>query len=226
MLNLDTSTPFEKIAALRPDLILGAGHFTIEKDYAKLSKIAPTLAFKNGSYKDTYQEQTRLIAQALGRSAQAETVLSDLDKRIAGVKRTHPDFEGKTMSLAFMSDPNTINIVSAPDDPTIKLVGEIGVGLSKSVSTLPRTGQGGIQGAIGLEQVARLEASSLVMTYASPALQKQLEANQVFRKVPVVKRGDYTAMDLATVTGLRTLSVLSIPYGLDKLVAALDKTTS
>ena len=33
-------------------------------------------------------------------------------------------------------------------------------------------------------------------------------------------------MDLATVTGLRTLSVLSIPYGLDKLVAALDKTTS
>jgi iron complex transport system substrate-binding protein len=226
VLNLDSGTPYEKIAALTPDLILAMGAFSINKDYAKLSKVAPTIAYVKGNFKDTYQEQTKVIAKALGRDAEGGRVLTDVEAKVAAVKKAHPDFEGKSATLAFMSDANTLNVVSSPDDPAILLLGQVGVGLSKSVQTLPKTGRGGIQGALGLEQVGRLEADALIITYASKALQRQLEANAAFKELDVVKRGGYSEIDLDTVTGLRTPSVLSVPYGLDKLTAALEKATS
>ncbi len=226
VLNLDTGTPYEKIAALTPDLILAMGEFSIDKDYAKLSKIAPTIAYVKGNFKDTYQEQTKVIAKALGRDAEGARVLADVEAKVAAVKKDHPEFAGKTATLAFMSDANTINVVSAPDDPAILLLGQVGVGLSKSAQTLPKNGQGGIQGALSLEQVGRLEADALIITYASKALQRQLEANAAFKKLDVVKRGGYSEIDLDTVTGLRTPTVLAVPYGLDKLTAALEKATS
>ena len=225
VLNADTSTPIEKVAALRPDLILAAGYFTIQKDYQTLKKIAPTIAFQRANYRDTYQEQTRLIGRALGREAAAARVLAGVERRIASTRRSHPKFRGKTLTLAFMSDSNTINVVTDPKDQTIRLLGQLGVGLSKSVRSLPKNGQGGVQGAVSLEQVGRLEASALVIAFASPALRRQLVSNRVFKNMSVVKRRAYSEMDLPTITGLRTPSVLSVPYGLNKIVAALNKTT-
>ena len=96
-----------------------------------------------------------------------------------------------------MSDSNTINVITDPKDQTIRLLSQLGVGLSKSVRTLPKNGQGGIQGAVSLEQVGRLEASALVIAYASPALRRQLESNRVFKNMSVVKRRAYSEMDLA-----------------------------
>jgi ABC-type Fe3+-hydroxamate transport system substrate-binding protein len=73
----------EQIAALNPDLII-APSFRIAESYDDLSAIAPTLAFDSYPTDGTthFEEMTntfRAIAQAVGREAEAEQVLADME---------------------------------------------------------------------------------------------------------------------------------------------------
>ena len=65
--------PIEKVAALRPDLILGTNSGMTKKDYDKLSRFAPTIAGVKGGtdYFSPWDQQTELIAQALGKETPA-----------------------------------------------------------------------------------------------------------------------------------------------------------
>src|ERR687894_17666 len=60
----------EKVAAQRPDLILGVYSGMTKKEYESLSKIAPTVAQPKGEpdYGSSWQEETRIAGQAGGKS--------------------------------------------------------------------------------------------------------------------------------------------------------------
>jgi iron complex transport system substrate-binding protein len=72
---LDTADgiPLEKIAALHPDLIVATNTYPLIADvYDKLSAIAPVVGHVQGPGVDTWQEDTLLIAKALGREQRGE----------------------------------------------------------------------------------------------------------------------------------------------------------
>lgn len=73
----------EKIAALRPDLILGteARHSEL---YDRLSQIAPTVFIKTQA--DPWQQNALAIGDALGRKADVEKLLADYNQRCAAIK--------------------------------------------------------------------------------------------------------------------------------------------
>jgi ABC-type Fe3+-citrate transport system substrate-binding protein len=71
LIDLSGGINFERVAALKPDLILAGTANTIDADYQSLSRIAPTLPYTTGWYKDTWQQQTTDIATAIGRDAEA-----------------------------------------------------------------------------------------------------------------------------------------------------------
>ncbi len=96
---------FEKIAALRPDLILAVYSGLTERDYGTLSKLAPTVA-QTGEYPDygvPWEEQAEVSSRALGREEQGAEVVDDVESEIAGVRREHPEFEGSSFVLASAS---------------------------------------------------------------------------------------------------------------------------
>lgn len=96
---------YEKVAAQRPDLIIAINTGMDETGYKTLSKIAPTLA-QSGDYIDfgvPWQEQTKVIGQALGRSEQAEKVIADTEATFKKVASEHPEIAGKTGILAYGS---------------------------------------------------------------------------------------------------------------------------
>nr|WP_066944961.1 iron-siderophore ABC transporter substrate-binding protein [Streptomyces lushanensis] len=69
----------EAIAALKPDLILSS-KVRDEKNYASLSKIAPTVF--SGTTGPTWRENFQLHADALGRKKEAATVVADYEARV------------------------------------------------------------------------------------------------------------------------------------------------
>lgn len=75
----------ETIAQLQPDLILG-DIYSNQDEYDLLSQIAPTLLFTY-AVDDKWQEQIRAIAQAVGKSQQAERVIKEHSERIAQTKQ-------------------------------------------------------------------------------------------------------------------------------------------
>ena len=85
----------EKIAALKPDLIITA----FDNDYDKLSKIAPTV-FVDYTNMST-EERLNLIGEALGKVDKVDDVLADLDKEVEKSKATLKEagILDKTISL-------------------------------------------------------------------------------------------------------------------------------
>ncbi|MHA6630049.1 iron-siderophore ABC transporter substrate-binding protein [Pseudonocardia sichuanensis] len=96
----------EKIAELQPDLILGVYSFMEQSDYDKLSQLAPTVAQPAAGTTATWQEQTRITGQALGKPEEAEQLVASVEGRFAEASAAHPSFAGKTISV-FLSSGNT-----------------------------------------------------------------------------------------------------------------------
>jgi len=97
---------YEVIASFEPDLIVGTYAGLTEDQYAALSAIAPTLAQTADfpAYGMPLDEELHLIAQAVGKTAEADAVMADIDAQFAATREEHPDFEGKTGIVAFFYD--------------------------------------------------------------------------------------------------------------------------
>jgi iron complex transport system substrate-binding protein len=62
-----------------------------------------------------WQEQTRMIGEALGLQDKAKEVVADAEAKLAAVRRAHPDFEGKTAALAYGSGGGKFGAYSSQD---------------------------------------------------------------------------------------------------------------
>ncbi len=96
---------FEVIAALAPDVIVGIYSGMTMEEYDILSQIAPTIVqpAEYGKYGTPWQVVTRMLGQVLGKTAEAEQVISGIENRIDGIKERHPEFVGATAAVAFVS---------------------------------------------------------------------------------------------------------------------------
>ncbi|SMQ74825.1 iron-siderophore ABC transporter substrate-binding protein [Agreia sp. VKM Ac-1783] len=90
-----TEPNVEKIAALKPDLIIGteSRHSAL---YDQLSSVAPTVFL--ASQADPWKDNVKLVGKALGLADQADTLLAGYDARCDEVKAEFA-VEGKTAQL-------------------------------------------------------------------------------------------------------------------------------
>ncbi|BDH59212.1 iron-siderophore ABC transporter substrate-binding protein [Tsukamurella sp. PLM1] len=119
------SIPLEQIAALKPDVILSVQSGLTADQYAQLNKIAPTVAQPGRNWQTSWQDQTTLVGKALGREAEAKTLIADTDKRIAEVRTAHPEFAGKTVAAASGTTPESLNFYF-DTDPRVMLLQSFG----------------------------------------------------------------------------------------------------
>ncbi|QRP43910.1 ABC transporter substrate-binding protein [Amycolatopsis sp. FDAARGOS 1241] len=109
----DAQLPFERIAALKPDLILGTG---VAQDCKTLSPIAPTLSSAAGYHKDTWQVTTRRVGTALGRSPEADRLVAGVEARIEPAKDPNPAFAGRTFTIEPGTGDGTVTTISSVTD--------------------------------------------------------------------------------------------------------------
>src|SRR5262249_33101001 len=127
---------FEALAALRPDLIV-ATHSGITKDeYGRLAEIAPTLG-QTGDFPDfavPWQDQTRSIAKAHGRKHQAEKLITDVDGKVAALRKKHSEFENKTVAMANLTAAGAFFLYS-PQVPPLRVMTALGFKVPADVTS-------------------------------------------------------------------------------------------
>ncbi|MCS5733724.1 ABC transporter substrate-binding protein [Herbiconiux daphne] len=118
---------FEKIASLKPDLIVGTNAGLSEEDYEKLSDIAPTVTSVEGSglYFSSWQDQTRQVAKAVGRSAEGEELIEGVETAYAEAAAAHPEFAGLTASFS-QGTPYDGNMYVYPDGLNTDFLTDLG----------------------------------------------------------------------------------------------------
>ncbi|WP_204806052.1 serine/threonine-protein kinase [Mycobacterium riyadhense] len=104
------------LAAAKPDLIIDTGDID-KPTYDQLAATAPTLTRPADTTQEwNWQNQLTWIAQALGRSETAKTLLNDSTAQQTKIKSGHPAFSGKSITVVNLSDTATTAAarVSAP----------------------------------------------------------------------------------------------------------------
>ncbi|MGQ0773130.1 MAG: iron-siderophore ABC transporter substrate-binding protein [Pseudonocardiales bacterium] len=161
---------YEKIVALRPDLILAVSWGITEEEYPKLSQIAPTVAqsydFVDGG--TPWQDQTRIIGRALGQEQRAQELVTAVETRFAESRRAYPQFPGATAVAAYDFGDRQLGIYG-PQDPRARILTSLGFEVPPRVVELVGNE---FYATISTEQLELLEADVLVWivyTEAGPA---------------------------------------------------------
>jgi iron complex transport system substrate-binding protein len=217
---------FERVAAQRPDLILGVYQDIKPGDYKKLSRIAPTIAQSpdNKPYTTPWREETLTIAESVGRRAQAQQLIDAVDAKFATVRKEHPEFKGKE---ALIADPSGREIFAFTSvDPRGQFLAELGFESSKAIDKISKDGYGA---EISDERLKLLDVDYLFLLIDKKIRDNVFE-KPVFRRLDVVKRGDVVELPYYDPpqygAAMAFNSVLSIPYAIDgtlRQIAAADR---
>ncbi|GAA4185132.1 iron-siderophore ABC transporter substrate-binding protein [Streptosporangium oxazolinicum] len=211
---------FEKIAALRPDLILGLYSGLTQEQYDTLSKIAPTVA-QPKEYSDfgiPWQELTRKAGQAVGKAEEADRLVAELDARIAADVAAHPEFKGAS---GLMATPYEGYFVFGSEDPRSRLLTSLGFALPADLDNVIGDKFGA---SISRERLDLLDTDVIVWSVANAETERaKLHADKVYADLGVVKEGREVIIAEGTAYGnaVSFVSVLSLPYLLDRLVPQL-----
>jgi iron complex transport system substrate-binding protein len=214
--------PLEKVAALKPDLILSLYAGTTKDVYTTLSKIAPTVAQPKeyADYGIPWQELTKKAGLAIGRPQQAEKVVADLEARLAKEREEHREFKGKTGLLA---TPYDGHFVYGPQDPRSRVLTSLGFTMPADLDKIV----GAKFGAnISRERVDLLDTDAIVWIVPDvEADRSKLHADRLYGALDVAEEEREVFLDEKSPYGhaVSFASVLSIPYVLDRLVPQLAK---
>lgn len=199
----------EKVAALRPDVIIGLYSFMDRATYDILSRIAPTVADPNpgGVPAPSWQEQTRLTGTILGRTQQAEEVVRGVEQRFADARTRNPAFAGKNLAVDLVAAGEHNKL--GTDDLRTQLFTGLGLNVGPTTETL------------STEQLSRLDGDAVAVLGVGP---QALAGTPTFRTLGAVRDGRvaYLGEEASPVAGaLGFGSPLSLPYALEQVVPQL-----
>ncbi|MBB1034286.1 iron-siderophore ABC transporter substrate-binding protein [Dietzia sp. CQ4] len=143
----------EAIAELQPDLILGTDS-RHSKLYEQLNSIAPTVFMETQA--DPWQENVLLIAEALGRTDEAQELLDGFNDRCEEIKEE------------FSVEGTTANMLRPRDETTLSLYGPVsfaGGALECVGFTIPEQNwEDGLQADISPENILQAKADHVFVT--------------------------------------------------------------
>jgi iron complex transport system substrate-binding protein len=212
---------FERIAALRPDLILGVNSGMKKADYDKLSQLAPTVAAGKGSteYFSPWDEQVELVAAALGKPEEGRRLVQDIRDDYAEAAAAHPEFEGKTATFSqngFYSG----QLYVYPEGLGTDFLEMLGFTINPKLT--PLVERAGEQVGVSPERIGVIDADVIVFATEKPSDLAALKKVPTFGTLKAVteRRAIYTDGVLAG--ALYFISPLSLPYVLERLTPMLE----
>lgn len=224
-----TGPQTEKIAALRPDLILAVYGGLTKEQYETLSKFAPVVA-QPKQYNDfgvPWQQQTEIIGKALGQEDKAEELVRGVEADFKEAAAKNPEF---AKSTAVMATPYEGIFVFGSQDPRSRVLTDLGFKLPTGLDKVI----GDEFGAnISKERTDLLDTGAIVWIVSDVAEDEaKLHKNPLYADLNVAKQGREVFVKETSDYGnsVSFVSVLSLPYMLERLVpqlaAAVDGDTA
>ena len=213
---------FEKIAALKPDLIIAQYSGMTKENYATLSQIAPTVGqpAKYDDYAAPWQDMTLAIGQALGKEAKAKELIAGIDKRFADVRAQHAEWAGRTAAVVDPFEPGQY-AVFAGSDPKAVFLTALGFTIPDEI-----TKEAGKENAVVVssERLDLVDVDRLLFLSSDPTAESRVKADKVYAGLAVAKenRATFLPYEEPPLGGALSFNtVLSIPYAIDQVVPIL-----
>ncbi|WP_223691125.1 iron-siderophore ABC transporter substrate-binding protein [Leifsonia poae] len=219
----DTSeVPFEQFVQAKPDVILAPYSGLSQKDYDTLSKIAPVVAYPKDPWATSWQDQLTIVGKALGKSAEAAKLKTQVDDKVAALAAKYPVLKGKTFVYISANEPGKINIFRS-NDPRVQLLNQLGMKDASSTKALDSDPKAGSYFySLSNENLSKIDADLLVGYFADQAAVDAFTSTPLVAAMPTVADGRFAPIaGESFVMASSAPSVLSIPWMLDSYVPQL-----
>lgn len=213
---------FEQIAGLQPDVIVGLYSGITQEEYDILSKIAPTVA-QPAEYVDygiPWQELTRKIGLIVGKSAEAEKLIVDVEAQFEAVRKEHPEFEGASGVVASTwGFPDTYYAYHS-QDPRNRFLTSLGFVIPAEVDEMAQDTFGA---SISRERLDIVDVDALVWITFSDEENEVIKQDALYQKMRAYQEGHaiFVSASDPVYDALNFNTVLSLPFTLEHLVPRL-----
>jgi iron-siderophore transport system substrate-binding protein len=207
----------EAVAALQPDLIVAVSAGLSRDEYDTFSRIAPTITQPPGAdpYQTAWQDATRLIGTALGRSGEADRLVADLEARFAAVRAQYPQFAGRNAAIAAASSTGAEYFVWTSEDNRGRFLTSLGFTVP---ATFDERAGDNFYAQISNEQLDVLDGNDVVGWLEIPGNDDAgLEAQAGYAALRIGQEGRVVNLTQEQGVALSFSSVLSLPALLDAL---------
>jgi iron complex transport system substrate-binding protein len=180
---------FEQIIALQPDLILALFSGVTQEEYDLLAQIAPTVAQPAGhvDYGIPWQELTVTVGKAVGKQAEAEALVAEVEAKFVQVRSEHPAFTGAT---AVVATPYQGIWVYGPQDVRGRFLTTLGFALPEGLQEVTGAEFGG---NLSLERADLLDVD--VIIWLDPEDAEGELGGPVYQGLPVHTEGRELFLD-------------------------------
>jgi iron complex transport system substrate-binding protein len=206
----------EKVAVLKPDLIVAIGSGINEAEYHALSRLAPALMQppEAPAYGMPWDQMALLVGRAVGREKRAEELVEAARQQFGAMRARHADWAGLTAVAAYHYGGETG--VFAPADTRGQFLSQLGFKPPAAMKRLEEAG--GFYHKLSPEDLSALECDLLVWVsstgqagdLAGLPMRRALRAHREGREVFA---GDLLA------AAMSFGSILSLPYAASELEA-------
>lgn len=221
MKNGDTEPNYEKIAQLRPDLIVAVYSEADQAWYDKLSKIAPTVGRtkeEKEPFSAKWQDNALQVAKAVGKGDEGAKLIKGIDDKIADAKKANPVWANETAVVT-----SWYKDAVAPFTTT-DVRGQVVTGIGfKGNTKIDEIAGGKFYTTLSPERIDLMNVDR-IFVIADEADQKSLKGFQLFANLPAVKAGKvHWILDSegpAVGAAISQATLASMPYAIDELVKA------
>lgn len=220
--------PVDEIAKATPDLILATNSGLTADEYAKLSKIAPTVAYPGDPWGTTWQQSLDMVGKAVGKDSAAAALKTKTQQLIDDAKAKYPAIEGKSATWLYLDPTSNASFsVYLPLDNRPRMLNEFGFTTPQFVDTLQTANKGKFYADVSAEKASTAEADVAVFYVTAAGDVDKIKADKLLSQIPSVKSGTYVAAaDNAISLTMGVPTTLSIPVAIEKFVPDLAKAAA
>ncbi|MDX6744249.1 iron-siderophore ABC transporter substrate-binding protein [Actinocorallia sp. A-T 12471] len=222
MNNGDSGPNFEKIAALRPDLIIAVYSEIDQAAYDKLSKIAPTVGRTKTEaepFSAPWQDNALHIAKALGQEEAGKAKIAAIQDKLDAAKKAHPEWADKTaVATSWYKD-------SVAPFTTTDVRGRLVTGIGfKGQTEIDKVAGGSFYTTLSPERIDLIDVDH-IFVIADQADQDALKKFALFANLPAVKNGNVSYLldseGPAIGAAMSQGTLPSLPYAIDEIVKSV-----
>lgn len=216
---------FEAISDSNPDVILAAYSGITQEEYDLLSQIAPVVAYPKNAWQTLWREQITMDATAMGKQAEGEKLVQELDALIKEKTANYTDLKGKTAVFCYFNPADLGKFyIYLPTDPRAAYLTDLGLSFPESISKL---GADSFSIEVSAENIDVLKDADILVAYGNDDLLKALQSDALLGTVPAVKNGAVALIEDGSVLSAScTPSALSIPATIDEYLEILGAAAS
>ena len=220
-----SETPaYEQIAEAAPDLILAVYSGITEEQYELLSEIAPTVAYPDAAWTTPWRDVVSIVGEALGRTAEAQSVLDGVDAVLAEQAAAHPELKGKTVAVVW--DVSGTFYVYKPADSRVGFLFDLGLENAPAVDALAN-GESPFYFTLSYEELDKLESDIIVAFSDTQEEADTFLAQSYAQAIPAVKNGAVASVSgIELVAAVSPPTALSLTWGIDEYVSVLANAAS